>query len=219
MFNIVYDPKQSPRRAQFSYYLDRLTRHGTATAAAVGWSDYLQVNLFEKLMKIFGGCSVKERASMLDAGCGLGDFSIYMKRAGYKNFTYKGIDFIPEMISAARGKYPDENFQTIDFMNPDFIETFDYILCSGALNMLSASDAAAHERYIMRFIDKMYRLSKRGCAFNLLAGEGAGYFPDDSRFFYADRERILSFCTTLGGETSVDYNEHEFVFTIRIFKK
>ena len=83
----------------------------------VGWRSHENQRLrFRQLLKY-----VSENDSILDYGCGVGDLFEYSKD---KNVNYTGIDINENMVKAAKGKYPDGNFNS---MNSAFdFEKYDY---------------------------------------------------------------------------------------------
>ncbi len=206
------------KRIQVDFYLNRLAEYGFNSAWSVGWSDYLQPILFEKLLGILKNLPEKRSLSLLEAGCGLGDLFLFLKHRGYTNICYHGIDIISELIYSGKKKYPQADLKIADFTDQSFIAEYDYIVCSGAMNIMAAKDRSGHEKYVMDFIEKMFSLSKCGCSINLLAHEGRQYFPEDDRFYYADRSRFFEFCSGLSAETYIDYREHDYIFTILMFK-
>ncbi len=206
------------KRIQTDFYLNRLKEFGINSSWSVGWSDYLQPVLFEKLIGILPGIPESNPVSLLDVGCGLGDLIFYLKQHGYSSIRYNGIDIIPEMIYYGKIKYPRADLKIADFSDQTFINEYDYIVCSGALNILAAKDRSGHEKYVMDFIKKMFALSKKGCSFNLLAIEGRQYFTDDNRFYYAERNKFIEFCSTITSKTYIDFKDNDFIFTIFMYK-
>jgi len=188
------------------------------SARAVGWTDYLQVILFEKISALLRGAETSRRATLLDAGCGLGDYSRYLRDHGYGMIDYLGIDVMPAMVAAARRKYPGGYFRIADFADPAFAGEFDYIVCSGALNIITERNPSRYGNFVLGFIRKMYDRSRRGCAFNLLCEEGREFFPEDGRFYYARREEIYSYCVSICPDSAMDYQEHEYTFTVIMMK-
>lgn len=203
-------------KIQESYYLERIRDHGLDSARAVGWTDYLQIMLFEKISRLFAGRERGRRYALLDVGAGLGDFSRYIRDHGYGDIEYHGIDVVPEMAAAARRKYPGLDVRVADFASPAFSGEFDYTVCSGALNIITERSAGDYERFVRAFIRKMYNVCRLGCAFNLLCHEAKEFFPDDRCFFYARRNAIVDFCAGFCDNLSVDYQEHEFTFTVTL---
>ena len=205
-------------RIQEQYYLERMREHGIDSARSVGWTEYLQVILFEKLSRLFSPLNLHCKYTLLDVGSGLGDLVQYLREHGYANLVYHGIDIMPGMVRASRKKYPGTNFRQADFYSRDFNESYDFIVCSGALNIIVDRGHSGQEGYVLNFIRKMYDLSARGCAFNLLCQDGKDFFPEDRRFFYTDKSRVLEDCSAFCDDVFLDFQEHEFVFTVVLRK-
>lgn len=195
---------------QKEYYLKKLAEHGLNSAAAVSWnSQASQYCRFIVLAELF--LRQPTDFSLLDVGCGLGDFFYFLIKDQHFEAKYTGIDFLPEMIATAQQKYPGVKFFMADFSVPEFKDSFDYIVCSGALNILIKPTPAEHLEHIKNFIKKMYALCHVGAGFNLLSIGGRNYFEEDSRFYYADEQEILSFCRSFCPNTEIinDYLPHD----------
>lgn len=205
-------------KIQESYYLERIREYGIHSARAVGWTEYLQVILFEKITRLFSRRERGRLYTLLDVGAGLGDFSRYLGDHGFSDIRYHGIDVVPEMVAAARKKFPGVDFRVADFASPLFADEYDYVVCSGALNIITEKNAADHDRFVKNFIRKMYDSSRLGCAVNLLSEDGRAFFPDDRCFYYTRGTDIRDFCAGFCGDLSLDSQEHEFTFTVVLRK-
>ena len=73
------------------------------------------------------GCSV------LDLGCGFGDFYGHLSRRGL-DCEYTGYDINPTLIEAARCKFPDGRFEVKDIQAEPF-PAFDFVVSSSAFNL------------------------------------------------------------------------------------
>ena len=72
----------------------------------------------------------KEKKSFLEIGCGPGHDSYFWSQNGLETF---GIDISKNMIKIAKDNYPNVRFQTVNFFEFDFKETYDVIWCSYSL--------------------------------------------------------------------------------------
>lgn len=197
------------------YYDEKLKKYAPSSAEAVGWSEYLQQRLFDDMVRIIED---KNHASILDVGCGLGHFADYLSSHGYCTYDYTGIDIIDEMIRRAEVIYPDHLFLRGNFLTFPFFRSYDYVFCSGTLNIKTHHPFLSQPEFIAAFISKLYRLADRGCAFNLLSREGRDYFPDSREFYYADTAFIEKICRRLSSNVALLYNEGDFAFTVYMKK-
>jgi len=100
--------------------------------------------------------------SIADAGCGFGDFYIYMKNQNKLPNSYIGIDSIQNICQIASRK-TSQKIINLDICKDD-LPTTDYYICSGALNILTY-----FETY--QFIHNCFKTSKKGFIFNALYGD------------------------------------------------
>ncbi len=206
-------------KKQERFYLERIESFGIHSPGAVGWTEYLQQLLFDHISGIFTEAPEGEVYSLLDVGCGLGDFVDYLRVTGFdKRIDYTGIDILPEMIAGARVKHPSSRFIVGDFASRAFARGFDYVICSGALNIITEKDHSAHLKFVMRFIEKMYSLSNRACAINLLAEPAREYFPGSDDFFYTDHDQMRRFCAELAFRCDLKMKPHDIAFTVCLWK-
>ncbi len=137
---------------QQRFYYERLDKHGIESAQCVGWSELGQEKRFQALTSFIK--DKNESYSLLDVGCGVGDLSAYLKDNQYTNIAYTGIDILREMIEGAKRKYPRKIFLRGEFLSYKLLNNYDYVLCSGALNLLNGDNPLRHEKFIMQSIKK-----------------------------------------------------------------
>jgi len=74
---------------------------------------------------------VPENASVLEIGSSTGDLL-----ANLKARKKIGIDFSPEMVRVAKGKYPEIDYRVMDAEKINFDEKFDYVILSNVIGYL-----------------------------------------------------------------------------------
>ena len=106
----------------------------------------------------------EKNISVLDVGCGFGDFFYYLQRHGWSG-TYLGIDITAEAIAIAKKKYAGVTFEVGDLYSsyPDDNKSglFDYVISISAFTLKIAS--ASSDNYYSRCMEKMFLLSKKAC--------------------------------------------------------
>src|SRR2546421_555262 len=99
--------------------------------------------------------------NVLEVGCSLGDLLAAVKPA-----RGVGIDFSKEMISSARQRHPELNFEVADAADFSSTEKFDYILLSDLINDLPDVQAVfeklrsvsnSRTRLVLNFFNNLWR--------------------------------------------------------------
>lgn len=155
--------------------------------------------------------------SVLDVGCGAGDFYSYLIKKGFHNFRYKGIDITHGMISIAeKNNYKNAEFEVKDIINIALQEKYDFIVSSGIFNIRIDNNW----NYFVVRIKKMFALAKIGIAFNLLSTYAdQKYIKKDKEAYYHDPVKVLKFCMSLSRRVVLIHNYMPNDFTIYIYKE
>jgi SAM-dependent methyltransferase len=110
-------------------------------------------------------------ATLLDAGCGLGDFYGYLRERGIAA-RYTGCDLSTPHVEAACKAYPDARFVAADVQTVLAGERFDYVIGCGLLHLR----VPRWNRWAWSIVRAMYDGCLRGIAFTL-PRRGAGHPP------------------------------------------
>jgi len=149
-----------PRIDNEKFYTSAIKMHGTS-AKGVNWASKKNQQLrFKAILELLP--QKLDTFSIADAGCGFGDFYLYMSKKKSLPKEYIGIDSLVDMYSIASEKTGCEII--IADICRDELPIKDYYVCSGALNVLTP-----FETY--QFIQNCYNSSKYGFIFNVLYGE------------------------------------------------
>lgn len=154
----------------------------------------------------------REAFSVLDVGCGLGDFYPHLRAAGYGNVSYTGLDLNARFVEEASRRHPDARFVCGKLSDLDGEAaqpaSFDYIVASGIYNL--GDDAALTRRRILddyRWIKARVRI---GFAVNFLSTradsrDAMSLYYDASAMFAEFTEHFGRFCRLYH-----DYLPHDF---------
>ena len=82
-----------------------------------------------------------EGKSVLDIGCGLGDFYAHLRQRGI-HAHYTGIDISPSMVSQCRRRYGDARFESGNILEYAPNSRFDYTVAFGIHNIRVAGGRA-----------------------------------------------------------------------------
>ncbi|HUW24606.1 MAG TPA: class I SAM-dependent methyltransferase [Patescibacteria group bacterium] len=167
------------------YYRQRLDRYGVDSAEALSWSSQQAQQIRFQVLTQVGDLRGK---SILDVGSGLGDlYALLQKTVG--EFDYLGVDLVPDLVTVARAKYPQAQFENRDIL--DFNDRkFDYVLSSGAMSF----KVPQHFDKYFAMIRKMFSLARLGLAFNMLDQRG---HIDNELYAAYNPSEIEAFCRTL----------------------
>ena len=108
-----------------------------------------------------------DRRTVLDVGCGFGDFFHYCNSRDITIENYFGIDVVPEFIETARNADSAGQCQFLlaDFLewDQDVHEKFDYAIACAALN----TTFKGRDDFAKLFIKKMWKHCDLGMAFSM----------------------------------------------------
>jgi len=197
--------KKEQRKRIVDRHRDSLKRHGYHPNALYWSSREIQEIRFEVLTEI----GIQAGDSVLDVGCGFGDFKAWFEQQGGA-LDYTGIDLSPDLLAEARKRHPDAQFLCGDLFDMDFSEHgFDWVILSGTLNEQLYDEGD----YACRVIGKMFQLCRKGVAFNLL----------DARWIKAHDlqshlpEEVMQYCYSLCPDCFLrdDYLDNDFTIYMR----
>ncbi len=195
-------------KEQADYYAARLAEHGP-TPRGVDWngaeSQALRHRQFLRLLDDPTG-------SVLDLGCGHGDFFAYLRAHGHEG-AFTGWDLAPAMIAAARAAHPAASWHV--GAEPD--GACDYAVASGVLNVKGARPDAEWAAHVDAVLGVLARSGRRGFGFNMLSlwSDAGKRRPD---LFYADPPAVLAQCRARFGRhvaLLADYGLWEFTVLVR----
>jgi len=168
-------------------------------------SQYLRFKVLSYIDKL-------ENKSILDVGCGLGDFYLWLNK-NMINTDYLGIDITETFIKSAINKYGKDLFVCDNFLLDDVFKnkTFDYVFASGIFATYTKEPISIYKKYITR----MWDLANEGVGFNSLSSWTNE--KDDSEY-YADPNEIINLCRKFTNKIVLKHNYHPRDFTIFLYR-
>jgi SAM-dependent methyltransferase len=195
-----------------AYYRSKLALHGP-TPQGVDWNGKASHELrHRQFLRLLEG---SPDASILDIGCGYGDFMRFLREAGHRG-PFIGYDVAPEMIREAtrlHGESADCRWR----VGAEPTETGDFAVASGIFNVKGEVSTETWARYVHEIIDILARAGRRGFAFNVLSLSSD---PErrSATLYYADAAEMLSYCLHRYGRSVAllqDYGLYEFTVLVR----
>jgi len=197
------------KSASNSFYETNLSAFGINDARSLGWQSADSQKLRFDIMTMIGNI---DNCSILDVGCGVGDFYGYFKNNGY-NVDYHGIDISDKVIQGAKEKFHDGNFETKDILKDDLKRKFDFVFAIGPFS-IKLEDSMGH---LKQMTAKMFDLSEKGVGFNCLSS-----YEDRNRrysvFHYFEPEEVFRFCKTLTPMVTLKHDYLPFDFSVYMYK-
>jgi SAM-dependent methyltransferase len=187
-------------------YRDRFKKYGISPKS-LGWKDRKSQIL---RFKILSEIANLDKMSILDVGCGFGDFYKFLLKNGYR-VKYTGFDIVPEFIEIAKRKYPECEFILKDILQEKFQKKFDYVFSSGIFN----AKISKNYSFLERMLEKMWTLAKKGISFNMMS-DYVDYF--DETLFYYSPEKVFNLCRKFTRKIILRHDYPLYEFTIYLYK-
>jgi SAM-dependent methyltransferase len=155
--------------------------------------------------------------SVLDLGCGVGLMVDFLKESNLINkINYKGIDISSQMISFAKKRFPEYDFEGRDILESKLEEnSYDYIIMNGLftekLNM-SQSEMLA---FFKEMIKNVFDSCKKGFSFNVMSAH-VDWKRDD--LFHLELDQLVSFLVqdcSRNIKIDMDYGLFEYSVFVR----
>ena len=186
-------------------YTDLLRTHGDSHKALNWRSEEAQRTRFMILAEI----GIAETSSVLDVGCGIGDFLAYLRSRGYRG-AYCGIDLASAMVGRAKERFPDASFNVANLLD-DQCGTdgdFDFVVASGIFYRRSEEPFL----YLSLIVRRMFDLCRVGTAFNSLSTYADQ--PGQQGEFRADPLEVLDACRRMTPFVALCHDYHLGDFSI-----
>jgi 2-polyprenyl-3-methyl-5-hydroxy-6-metoxy-1,4-benzoquinol methylase len=170
------------------------------SCSACGWdSEETQYSHFVLLSSI-----LKKNSTVLDVGCGQGDFYQYLKNINL-DIDYFGIDFSEQMIKIAQQKFGNSRFSKSDFFSTN--SSYDFVIASGTFNFIVENQY----EYIKKSIELCFKNCKKACAI-ALTSDLAKFKYEEPVFYYCPKKILeISLCCTPKVVLNTSSFEDEFV--------
>ncbi len=186
-----------------SYFGERLAHFGPGISALDYGSRESQMARFNVLID---ACDYRGK-SVLDVGCGLGDFGVLLKDR-VADATYVGVDVCPGMVQYAQSRGLDA--RQFDILTDNNAPVANFVIANGIFYLLEGDC----EQKMFALISRMFELACDRLIFTSLSNWAQ---TDDDDEFRADPLRTLDFCRSLSPFVCLrlDYLPHDFCVSIR----
>jgi len=169
------------RERLLNFYNSRLEQFGDRPEA-LSWSPQGQLRRFHSLAEIAPDLN---DTSVLDYGCGTGDFYGFLKRRGF-DVRYTGVDINENFIELAKKKYPGCAFQVADASDDRLGGSFDYVVICGVFNLNVPGVAEDMKEALVT----LFKRCNKGLALNCLSSHASEMDP---KWHYTSPEEMVRF--------------------------
>ena len=151
-------------------------------------------------------------SSVMDIGCGFGDFFQFMKRHNI-DIKYYGFDISEKLIDMGKSKYPEvaNRLQVLDATNATLPQT-DYAVISGTFNLKTTDNWAL----ITKTVANCFKSVNKAVLFNLISTYVDFQEPHLS---YIAPEKIFAYAKTLSPFVDIINNYNPYEYMVAIFKE
>lgn len=145
-----------------------------------------------------------KNSSLLDIGCGQGDYLSFIQEIDKGVSRYKGIDVSQRMVDFACEKFSNKFFSKQYFLSEQKYD-FDLAVAIGTFNIRSFEKDEDQIKYLKENIKKMYDSSKKACALTLLSYHGYEEVKKENRLFCYEPWDIFKYCINLTSSVIIDH--------------
>lgn len=189
-------------------YNQRINQIGATFEALASGTEERRNTRFNVLKQV----GIETGDSVLDLGCGFGDFYDYLLKRGI-NTNYTGIDINPLLIEHASKKYPNSNFKVLDIQKED-PGSFDYVVSTSCFN-LKLTGFSNYE-FIEDIFNKCYKFAKKGVAIDFMTSY-VDFKGNANEAFYYEPEKLFKIAKSITKRVSLRHDYPLFEFCIYLY--
>lgn len=199
--------KISDKERIINRYNERLQKFGP-TIDALASGNLERHNLRFKIITEVG---FENGHSILDLGCGFGDYYEYLIKNDRK-IEYTGYDINENLIENAGIKFPDVHFETKDILQEDF-PVFDYIVSSACFN-LPLTEQNNYD-FITELLQVCYKHARHGIAIDFNSSY-VDFFSKEG--FHYEPEKVFAIAKQITKRVALRHDYELFEFCIYMYK-
>lgn len=200
--------KESDKQKIIKRYNDRIEKFGNNISALASGTEERRNLRFRILTEI----GINEADSVLDLGCGYGDYYLYLKKR-YKNFSYMGIDINQNLIDFARKRFEEVNFKVLDIQN-ESPGRFDYVVSTSCFN-LNLGETSNYD-FIEDILKKSYNAANKGVAIDFLTSY-VDFKGNAEEAFYYEPEKIFKIAKSISKRVCLRHDYPLFEFCVYLY--
>jgi SAM-dependent methyltransferase len=218
----MIDPRQhfdeavrDVERQAIDRYTRRLREYGE-DPRTLGWDT--RGHQWARFAAVADGVDLGGRA-ILDIGCGLADFRVFLEGRGIRPAAYAGIDINDDLLAVSRRRFPDAHFERRNIVVEPYSEPVcDVAIMLGLVNFrLQNLD---NYEYAARAIDAAFGACREALVVDMLSDRIVADYPREDFVFYFDPARMLALALDRTPWVQVNHAyrplpQREFMLTLR----
>jgi SAM-dependent methyltransferase len=168
-------------------YTRRLREYGE-DPRTLGWDT--RAHQWARFAAVVDAVDLQGR-SVLDIGCGLADFRLFLQERGIAPASYAGIDINDDLLAVSRRRFPEARFERRNVV----VEPYPEPVCDVAI-MLGLVNFRLHNldnyEYAARAIDAAFAACREALVVDMLSDRTVEEYPREDFVFYFDPGRMLA---------------------------
>jgi cyclopropane fatty-acyl-phospholipid synthase-like methyltransferase len=195
------------------YYKQKFLEHGH-NEAALGWSKGKQFVRFHTLTRAF---NLKNK-SILDIGCGFGDFVSFAKKHNLDYKNYHGIDLMSEFIEIAKSKHGLDSRNKFEVKDANELvdSQFDYAIASGIFGRKLYESEKENYLHVEKMIATALSTVTESVAFDFISDKVE--YRTSEKDFHANPGKIIEIAYKFSKNVVLDNSVMPFEFSLIINK-
>lgn len=187
-------------------FFDDLYQKKGVSVESLGWSEHGQHIRFE----LFHSLASLENKSILDVGCGFGDFYGHIA-PHYKNMTYKGYDKSVSFVEEGKKKYGCD-LEVFDILSSKIEGKYDMVYSIGMLNI----DIGNNMEVMKKAMKDMYDACNEFVAISMTSTHVDKAYMTDNMFYYDPGELLNYARREISRKVYIrhDYLPHDFTIVL-----
>lgn len=161
-----------------------------------------------------------ESNSIIDFGCGRGDYYMYRLRETGEPVDYVGVDMNPNLIASGNRVYKDTGIvlKNISWFNPEFDIVRDWAISICSLTTRYDSSTISDEEYLLKTIESMMDHCVVGSVLLLTTKFMPVDETDPLPYIHYDPGALLNKLLEKYGYVNLDHSFHDSLFILYILK-
>ena len=188
-------------------YQRRIAEHGPTFASLNSGSEEKQALRHSVHATALRG----ENPSVLEIGCGLGDFYRYLL-GRHRTCTYYGYDIVPEYINACRREFPQCHFEVRNIFLEGIDGIYDTVVMSQVLN--NRYQKSDNMQVMRRALELAFQHTRTSVSVDMLST-----YVDfrNSELFYYSPDEIFRVAKAISPRVIIRHDFRAFEFCVQMF--